>query len=106
IVGESDVLDVVRETGVPSLFLLPCGATPPNPAELLHAERFKAIVARLSQHFDRVIFDSPPVSAVTDAAILARLTHGTVLVAKGGKTSKEALRRARHTLGDTGINVL
>ena len=69
---------------MPNLWLLPCGAMPPNPAELLHAERFKRIVDELAAHYDRVIFDSPPVGAVTDAAILARLTDGTVLVAKGG----------------------
>ena len=62
----------------PTSSLLPCGATPPNPAELLHAERFKRIVDELAANYDRVIFDSPPVGPVTDAAILARLTDGTM----------------------------
>ena len=88
IVGETAVLDQVRETGVPNLSLLPCGATPPNPAELLHAERFHRIVGELSDAFDRVIFDSPPVGPVTDAAILARITDGTIIVAKFGSTSQ------------------
>ncbi len=106
IVGDSDVLSMVRETGVPNLSLLPCGATPPNPAELLHAERFKHIVDELTKHYDRVIFDSPPVGAVTDASILSRLTSGTVLVAKGGQTSKDALVRARRLLTIASVNVL
>jgi capsular exopolysaccharide synthesis family protein len=97
---------MVIESGVTNLFLLPCGAIPPNPAELLHAERFKAIVDELSRKFDRVIFDSPPVGAVTDASILSRLTQGTVLVAKGGRTSKDALQRARRLLSSTGVNLL
>ncbi len=106
IVGETDVLSIVRETGVPNLFLLPCGALPPNPAELLHAERFKRIVEELSNHYDRVIFDSPPVGAVTDAAILSRLTEGTILVAKGGKTSRDALKSAQRQLADGKVNIL
>ncbi len=106
IVGDAEVLTMVKETGVPNLWLLPCGATPPNPAELLHAERFKRIVAELTDHFDRVIFDSPPVGAVTDAKILSRLTAGTVLVAKGGRTSKDALLRTRRQLSDGDVNVL
>jgi capsular exopolysaccharide synthesis family protein len=106
ILGEAQVLDQVRETGIPNLSLMPCGATPPNPAELLHAERFKRIVDELANAFDRVIFDSPPVGPVTDAAILARMTDGTMIVAKFGETSKEGLIRARHQLTDSGINVL
>ncbi len=106
IVGEAPVLEQVRETGIPNLMLLPCGATPPNPAELLHAERFKRIVGELEGAFDRVIFDSPPLGPVTDAAILARMTDGTIVVAKFGETSKDGLRRARRQLVDGGINVL
>ncbi len=106
IVGNADVLSMVRETGVPNLSLLACGATPPNPAELLHADRFKAIVDELLANYDRVIFDSPPVGAVTDATILSRLTEGTILVAKSNQTSRDALARARRLLSQAGVNVL
>jgi capsular exopolysaccharide synthesis family protein len=107
IVAECEVTEVIRETGVPNLFLLPCGACPPNPAELLHAERFRRIVDELTQKFDRVIFDSPPVGAVTDAAILSRLTDGTVLVAKGRHTTRDSLTRAyRQISGEGTVNVL
>jgi succinoglycan biosynthesis transport protein ExoP len=107
VVGECDVLSVVRETGVPDLSVLPCGACPPNPAELLHADRFKRIVEQLTSKYDRVIFDSPPVAAVTDPVILARLTEGTVFVAKAGLTSKDSLARAYRQLTlDGGVNVL
>jgi capsular exopolysaccharide synthesis family protein len=107
IVGDADVVEMVRETGISNLSLLPCGASPPNPAELLHAERFRRIVSALTERYDRVLFDSPPVGAVTDAAILSRLTDGTVLVAKGGSTSKDAVGRARRILsGDGKVNVV
>jgi capsular exopolysaccharide synthesis family protein len=104
--GEGDALDMVRDTGIPNLWLLPCGPLPPNPAELMHAERFQHIVSLLADAYDRVIFDSPPVGAVTDAAILARLTHGTVLVAKSGSTSKDTLRVAKRLLSDGKVNLL
>jgi capsular exopolysaccharide synthesis family protein len=107
VVGECDVMSVIRETGIPNLSLLPCGACPPNPAELLHAERFKRMVAELAERFDRVIFDSPPVGAVTDPAILARLTDGTILVAKAGRTSRDNLARARRQVAaDSRVNLL
>jgi capsular exopolysaccharide synthesis family protein len=107
VVGECDVLSVVRETGIPNLYVLPCGACPPNPAELLHADRFKRIVEQLIERFDRVIFDSPPVAAVTDPVILARLTEGTVFVTKAGTTSRDALSRAYRQLTlDGAVNVL
>lgn len=102
IVGEADVRTVIRQTGVPGLSLLPCGSTPPNPAELLHADRLKQIVDELAHEYDRVIFDSPPLGAVTDAAILAHLVNGTILVAKAGRTSKDALRRAYRQLIEPG----
>jgi succinoglycan biosynthesis transport protein ExoP len=106
ILGEAPVLAEVRETGIPNLSLLPCGATPPNPAELLHADRFRRIVDELVANFDRVIFDSPPLGPVTDAAILARMTDGTIMVAKFGQTSRDGLTRARRQLMEGGVNVL
>ena len=106
IVGETDVMKSIRETGVPNLFLLPCGACPPNPAELLHAERFLAIKDTLAASFDRVIFDSPPIGVVTDAAILARITDGVIIVARGNGTRKDALARARRQISGEGVHIL
>jgi polysaccharide biosynthesis transport protein len=106
ILGKANVKTFVRDSGVPNLWILPCGASPPNPAELLHAERFRNMVHELTQEFDRVIFDSPPLGAVTDASILARITDATVMVAKAGRTSKYALAKARRQVGDGTVNVL
>ena len=106
IVGETDPLKAIRETGIPNVSLLPCGAIPPNPAELLHSERFKQVLKVLCQNYDRVLLDSPPVDAVTDSAILAQLTDGTIFVAKSHKTSKAALARARRALNSHGTSNL
>jgi capsular exopolysaccharide synthesis family protein len=89
-------------TQVPNLSVIPAGPIPPNPAELFHSERFKALLAKLNARFDRVIIDSPPVVAVTDAAILSTLVDGTVLVARAFKTQRELARHGVRSLVDVG----
>lgn len=98
IVGESDIDSAVKHTDVPGLFLLPCGPIPPNPAELLQTESFAALVEKLSEKFDRVIFDSPPVNAVTDAVVLSRVTDGTIFVVRANRTTRDAVARAKRLM--------
>jgi capsular exopolysaccharide synthesis family protein len=106
IVGEAPLETCIKSTEVPGLSLLPCGPIPPNPAEMLHAERFKEILANLSQRFDLVIFDSPPVAAVADGAVLSTLVDGTLLVVKAGKTTHEMARRAVDALSSLNANIV
>ncbi|MFN7135186.1 MAG: polysaccharide biosynthesis tyrosine autokinase, partial [Myxococcales bacterium] len=89
IVGEGSIDDAIKNTEVPGLFVLPSGPVPPNPAELLHTENFKKITQELTQKFDRVIFDSPPIGAVTDPLVLANQMDGTLLVLKMFRTNKD-----------------
>lgn len=105
IVQQVKIEDAVKETVVPNLFLLPCGPIPPNPAELLHTARFKQIVAEFGSRFDRIIFDSPPVAAVTDAPILAADADGVVVVCKAGKTLREMANRTVQALTDVKANI-
>jgi capsular exopolysaccharide synthesis family protein len=98
LLDEKRLGEAIRTTVVPNVSVLVCGPIPPNPAELLHTERFRHVVAELCRRYDRVIFDSPPVSVVTDAQILAADVDGTVLLGKAGKTTKDALTRARRQL--------
>ncbi|MCA9674641.1 MAG: polysaccharide biosynthesis tyrosine autokinase [Myxococcales bacterium] len=90
--------DVIKTTEIPNLFVLPCGPTPPNPAELLLTQRFKDILGDLRERFDLILLDSPPMQAVSDAAVLARLSDGVVVVAEAGKTHREALVRSARQL--------
>jgi capsular exopolysaccharide synthesis family protein len=98
IVGEAALEDAIKTTDIPNLFALPCGPIPPNPAELLQTEKFTALAATLGEQFDRIIFDSPPILAVTDAAVLSRLADGTVMVVRAGRTAREAVVRARRII--------
>lgn len=99
-------LEAVRTTDYENLFLMPCGPMPPNPAELLQTDRFKQIVTELAGAFDKVIFDSPPIGAVTDALVLSQVTDGVILVAKSHKTSRDMLRRAHRQLQDLNAHML
>jgi capsular exopolysaccharide synthesis family protein len=93
-------------SGVPNLMLLPSGPLPPNPSELLTSPAMERIVDALREKADYVIFDSPPLLAVTDASILAARTDGAILIAERGRTRMDALRRAHETLLRANARVL
>ncbi len=105
ILGEATIADAVKNTGVQGLFLLPAGPVPPNPAELLQSERFGEVVRHLCDHFDRVIFDSPPVGVVTDALVMSTRTDGVMLVLRAGATPKRAAMRGRRALWDVNAHI-
>ncbi len=95
LVGDCKPSEAVRKvTGVPGLAVLPAGMIPPNPAELLGSKRFDEYFATLSELFDYVIIDSPPVLAVADASILANTASGVVFVVGADPTSRHAARAA------------
>jgi polysaccharide biosynthesis transport protein len=106
IVGESELSAAVVQTEVPNLFVLTSGPIPPNPAELLHTVKFSNLIAECRANYDFVIFDAPPISAVTDPAIIANLTDGVVLVARAGHTTKDALAYARRQLSDAKAQII
>ncbi len=82
------------ETGVEGLSVLTSGPLPPNPAELMGSRRMEEVIASLAERADQVFFDTPPVVAVTDAAVLATKVDGVLLVISAGKTRREYARTA------------
>ncbi|MEL6182117.1 MAG: polysaccharide biosynthesis tyrosine autokinase, partial [Myxococcota bacterium] len=94
LLGEATYEEAIQKTEVPNLDLLVCGPIPPNPAELMHTERFLECLRNFDTRYDRVIFDSPPTIAVTDSMILSNLVDGVIFVIHGGHASKELVRRA------------
>lgn len=106
LLNEATPEQAIQTTPVPNLFLLPSGPIPPNPTELMHTERFQEVLADLSSRFDRVIFDSPPVSPVTDAVVLSGFVDGVVLVVKSGGTRKDVLARSIESLRSVRANLL
>ena len=94
IIGESTLDQVVHQTEVPNLSILASGRFPPNPAELLGSARMQEILHEAKARFDVLLLDSPPLLAVTDAAVLATMVDGVVLVIRTERTKREAVRRA------------
>jgi capsular exopolysaccharide synthesis family protein len=94
LVGEAKATDAVRKTNVPGLWVLTAGICPPNPAELLGSRRFKDLGASLTQHFDWIIIDTPPVMAVTDASVIAHGATGVLFVVGSQQTDRHAASRA------------
>lgn len=93
-------------TGVDGLSLLPAGAVPPNPADLLGSRRMEAIIANLKTRADLVLFDAPPVIAVTDAALLASKLDGVLLVVSAGRTQRDHAQRAKDLLEKIHIRIV
>ena len=93
-------------TGIQNLWVLPSGPLPPNPSELLTSPMMERMIEALRSKADYVLFDSPPILAVTDASILAARTDGAILVAERGRTRTETLRRAHEALLRANARVL
>ncbi len=106
LLGEATLEDVAKPTVVENLWSIPAGPMPPNPADALHSERFREIIRKLGEHFDRVVIDSPPLVAVTDGTILSKICDGTIFVVRAFKTSKFLCRQALRSLRDVDAPLL
>jgi capsular exopolysaccharide synthesis family protein len=99
LVGDVNELPLV-ETLVPDLLVMPAGKIPPNPSELLHSARMQKLFALALEKFGRVVVDSPPLMSVTDAAILATMVEGVLLVVKAEGAPRKAVIQARNVLAE------
>lgn len=104
--GNADLLSIIKRTTMPHLYCLPAGTTPVNPAELLASPRMKETIELLSQRFDYIIVDSPPLFGIADALILSTVVKGVILVVHGGRTPREMVQRAFKSLLDLNATVL
>jgi succinoglycan biosynthesis transport protein ExoP len=103
-IDQNEAVSAVEE--VPNLWLITSGPIPPNPSELLSSGRMKELIAQLGREFTYVIMDTPPVNAVTDAAILASAADGTLLVVEHAKTTFPALAHAKQLLDRVGAHTV
>lgn len=105
-IGEATLEETLLPSGIENLWVLPAGDIPPNPTELMHTARFEKLIEELSQKFDRVIMDSPPIGAVADALILSRFVDAVLLVVKYGTTRRETFRRSIDQLDAIGAPLM
>ena len=85
---------------------LPAGTPPPNPSELLGSARMQQMIQQLRATFDYVIFDAPPISMVTDAAVIGNQVDGALFVVRSSYAPAESVEAAVKKLKDTGVKVL
>lgn len=97
--------DVIQKLPIANLSLLPCGPIPPNPAELIISDKMKNMLRELSERYDHIIIDSPPLINVTDPVILSTMVDGVILVVHGGKSTRDIVRRARQELSSVGAKI-
>ena len=96
----------IQSTTVDGLAVLTSGPLPPNPADVLASQRMDAVIARLSEMAEYILFDVPPVLAVSDAAILGRKLAGVLLVVKAGASRRDHTARARDQLERVGAHLI
>jgi succinoglycan biosynthesis transport protein ExoP len=96
----------LQPTGVDNLRLLTTGPLPPNPSELLGSQRMAALIERLKEEADVVLFDSPPSLAVTDASVLATQADGVLVVADAGRTRRTLAKESVERFQQVGANLL
>ena len=102
LIGKSGLDEIVKATEIENLSLITTGILPPNPSEMLGSKRMQELVKELVELYDYVLFDSPPIIAVTDALVLAPWMDGVILVLRSGKTDRDAAVRAQELL--TNVN--
>jgi capsular exopolysaccharide synthesis family protein len=90
--------DIVKPTEIQNLQLITSGPLPANPIELLTSEKMDTLVAYLKKSFDFVLFDAPPLLAVSDALAMGPIADAIILVARGGQTPIPALKQAKQKL--------
>ncbi|SDZ46480.1 capsular exopolysaccharide family [Evansella caseinilytica] len=98
--------EAVKETAVPFLEVLTSGPIPPNPSELLASKAMKEFTEGISEIYDYILFDAPPVNAVTDPQILSKLVDGVILVIRSGKTEEESAKKAVDSLNKVEANII
>ena len=97
---------LLQDTTVPGLQVLTSGPLPPNASELLGSAHMRELLSQLSRQADVLLLDSPPATALADAAVLATQTDGVLLVLDAGNTRREAARRASEALGRVNARVV
>lgn len=98
LLGKVTLEDALQESPETGLAVLASGAIPPNPAELLQSQAMTDLLRRARERFDTIIIDAPPLLPVTDAALLAALADGALMVVAHGRTTKDQVEQAGQRL--------
>lgn len=103
--GQQSLDTVIRPTEVPGLSVISRGKSPANPSELLSSNQFKNLLVQMSEKFDHVIIDTPPVLAVTDGIIISQYTGVNLVIARYAKTQMKELELTLNRFEQAGVKV-
>ena len=106
LVGNAALKDILCATRIPNLSVILSGSYAPNPAELLNSARFCNLCEALNEKLDFVIYDTPPLTAVTDAVIVAQNTDGAVMVVSEGETDRRELVHCASVLENANVHII
>jgi len=106
LVGETSLDQAINRADVDNLDIISSGPIPPNPSELLASRKMERFLEEAKMAYDIVIFDTPPVLAVTDAQILANLVDGTILVVRSKETELDAAKKSKEALESASAKLL
>ena len=101
----NNLINYLRETEVPNLFVMPAGNIPPNPSELLITPQMVELLEELKQECDLIIIDGTPSKLVTDAVILSRIVDSTIVVTAHNQTKKDDLQKVIRDIKNVGGNI-
>ncbi|TKJ40386.1 hypothetical protein CEE37_08675 [candidate division LCP-89 bacterium B3_LCP] len=106
LLGTYTLDEVIKPSGIENLDVITAGDIPPNPSELLSSNTMRKVLSLLSERYDLILIDSPPIIAVTDAAVLSTRTDAVLLVVSSGYITRKEVLRAVQLLGNVNANLL
>lgn len=106
LVGSSELNDVVVNTKIANLDIIPCGPIPPNPSEILGSKKMEHLIEALRKKYTRIVIDSPPLTAVTDSLLLSKIVDGTILVVRAGQTPRQVVQNGLSQLHTVNAHIL
>src|SRR5699024_7237720 len=98
LIGDQIIEHVVNSTSIECLDVISSGPIPPNPAELLASNKMKEILTKAKGLYDIIIFDTPPILAVTDAQVIGNIVDGSIIVVRSRNTEIENAKKAKEAL--------
>ena len=98
--------EAIRKEIYPNMDVIFSGDIPPNPSELLGTEAFRSLIETLSEQYEYILIDAPPVNVVSDACIIANCVDGVLVLVRQGRSRKDAVKQAVNNLQLTGAKVL
>lgn len=106
--GEKDIrkIKIEEKSDISNLYIITSGPIPPNPTEILNSNKMRQMLEYFKEEYDVIIIDTPPVGQVTDAAILAGISDGVLLVVASGETRIEMAKRAKKALESVNANII